>query len=423
MDSGLYAELADLGHLISHREVGLDSAATVDAVAVLEPEPIDLLSFPYEWSFSALKDAALLTLDLATAALERGMVLKDATAYNVQFRQDRPGPVFIDTLSFERYQEGEPWVAYAQFCRHFLAPLALMALVDIRLGSLLATYRDGIPLDLASRLLPRGSWFKPGLMAHLHLHAKAQSQDGNAATTAKAAKVSKLASIALIDSLRSAVKRLEWKPKGTTWAAYYSETNYSDGAMRAKHEMVGRALEGLRADFGPQASCWDLGANDGEFSRLAKEAGYRTAAFDSDPAAVEKAYRRYRESSGALPFLVDLTNPSPAGGWANQEQASLLERGPADVVLALALVHHLAIGRNVPLPMFGDLLAQLGEVAIVEFVPKADSQVQRLLRSREDIFDKYDEAGFEEAISDRFEVLSRDVVEGTCRTLYVLRRR
>lgn len=408
-ESGLHEELVEAGLLVSAERVEL--AHLEGAVAILRPEPIPTISYPYEWSFSELKDAALTTLEIARRALGKGMVLKDASAYNVQFR--RGLPIFIDTLSFEAYQEGEPWIAYRQFCGHFLAPLALMALVDVRLNSLLRTHIDGVPLDLASHLLPGTSRLKPGLAMHIHVHGKAINE--KATESVRKANISKTGLLALLDSLKGTVEGLRWEPKGTQWAEYYAETNYTDAAMTEKRRLVGSMLEGV------QGTCWDLGANTGEFSRIAAEQGLDTVAWDIDPGAAERAYAQ--KIPGVLPLLQDLSNPSPSLGWAHAERDSLEARGPADVLLALALIHHLAIGNNVPLPDVAAYFARLGKRVIIEFVPKEDSQVRRLLASRRDVFPSYDEAGFEAAFSGPFEIEVREPIAGTARTLYRLRRR
>lgn len=415
--SGLFAELVGAGLLVASESVGLDLASAPGAVAVLRPERIPFVSYPYEWSFSQLQDAALLTLDVMAKALDRGMVLKDASAYNVQFRGGKP--ILIDTLSFETYREGEPWIAYRQFCQHFLAPLALMSKVDVRLSGLLRVHLDGIPLDLAARLLPGNTKLNPGLLTHLHLHAKALARPAGEAKGA--VRVPKTGLLGLIDNLRGVTLGLKWSPEGTEWADYYGATNYTPESMGEKHRLV----EAFLVEAAPvRKTCWDLGANDGEFSRLAAAQGYDTLAWDIDPAAVEKAYRRVRSEGETrlLPLLQDLTNPSPSLGWASRERDSLTERGPAGAVMALALIHHLAIGNNVPLPWVAEYFARLGEWAIVEFVPKDDSQVIRMLAARKDVFDGYDEAGFEAAVASRFQVVRKEAIPGTKRTLYLLRR-
>ncbi len=418
VSSGLYSSLVSKGHLVEHDDVDLGLRHSGEAWRVIRPRAIPFISYPYEWSFGQLKDAALLTLRIQREALERKMSLKDASAYNVQFVGC--APVFIDTLSFEAYVEGRPWVAYRQFCQHFLAPLALMSRVDVRLGQLLRTYLDGVPLDLASRLMPWSSRLKFPLLTHLHLHAKSQARYADTPVKGSSMKVSKLSLIGLLDSLRKAIAGMEWTPAGTEWGDYYANTNYEPEAMRRKTEIVTRFLE--RID---PSTVWDLGANTGAFSRLASARGAMTVAFDIDPAAVEKNYRDgVRDGErNLLPLQLDATNPSPGLGWENTERAALVDRGPVDGVLALALVHHLAIGNNVPLDRIARFLSSLARWLVIEFVPKEDSQVQRLLASREDIFPDYTAEAFADAFRRCYTIEATEPIDGTCRTLYLMRAR
>ena len=417
--SGLYDELAGQRLMVPHRPVSLDLAASDEAAAVLEPEHIPFISYPYEWSFGQLRDAALLTLELQERALARGMTLRDASAYNVQFAEGRP--VFIDTLSFEPRKEGAPWMAYRQFCEHFLVPLALMGRVDVGLGSLLRTHLDGVPLELGDRLLGGRSWRSLGLLFHVRLHAAAQRRYRDRAPGASALRpVSARTVLGLVRSLRGAVERLRWSPAGTQWAEYTSDNNYTAEAASSKRDLVTDLLRGRGI-----RTVWDLGANTGEYSRAARAVAELVVAFDLDPAAVERNYRRVRAEGerGVLPLLMDLTNPSPALGWAHHERLSLEQRGPADALLALALVHHLAIGHNLPLGRVAEWFAGLGRTLVVEFVPKSDSQVKRLLRSRPDIFPCYTREGFESAFGTRFRIDAVHPVTGSERLIYLMTAR
>jgi ribosomal protein L11 methylase PrmA len=424
LDSGLYAELVEGRLLVPHREVSLDLAASPNAVAVLAPERVPFISYPYEWSFGQLRDAALLTLELQERALARGLTLRDASAYNVQFVAGRP--LFIDTLSFEPREPGAPWAAYRQFCEHFLVPLALMSRVDVRLSALLRTHLEGIPLDLGSRMLPRGTWLRPGLLFHVHLHAMAQrryaDRGGGAVQDAEPSAASRrgispTAATGLVRSLRSAIQSLDWTPAGTEWADYTQDNNYSTAAAESKRQAVLELVRGLEA-----RTAWDLGANTGEYSRAARQVVPSVIAFDIDPAAVERNYRRVKaeNETGIQPLLLDLTNPSPSLGWAHRERQSLAERGPADVLLALAVVHHLAIGHNLPLERVAGFLARVGRNLVIEFVPKSDSQVRRLLRDRADIFPDYTREGFEAAFRRHFRIERAVPVAESERTLYLM---
>ncbi|MBK9925605.1 MAG: class I SAM-dependent methyltransferase [Anaerolineales bacterium] len=420
MESGLYARLVKAGLLVSHEEVNVTPAESAQAFKVIQPEYVPFISYPYEWSFGLLKEAALATLSIQKRALKAGMTLKDASAYNIQFVRGKAA--LIDSLSFDIYHEGEPWVAYRQFCQHFLAPLALMSHTDVRLNQLLRVYIDGVPLDLASRLLPFASRLDFGLLTHIHLHARLQAGSADQTKPQKSASgtMTKQAMQGLIENLEATVKKLNWKPAGTEWGNYYDITNYSDKAFQHKQTLVSNWISRVAPKL-----VWDLGANDGTFSRLASDKDILAVSFDIDPAAVEQNYQKVKAKSekSIVPLLLDLTNPSPAIGWHNRERESFIERAPADLVLALALIHHLAISNNVPLPQLADFFADAGKWLVIEFVPKSDSQVQKLLTSRKDIFPNYTRESFEEAFAERFTIREKVAVEESERFLYLMEKR
>ena len=417
IETGLYDRLVEKRMLVGHREVTEPRPDSNGAYKIIAPQPIPFVSYPYEWCFGQLRAAALLTLDIALLALEYNMVLRDASAYNVQFVGYRP--IFIDTLSFGRYVDGQPWAAYRQFCSHFLAPLTLMLYGDQRIASMLRSHIDGIPLNLAVKLLPWKTRLRPGLLTHLHLHARSQERHAETRVIQRPA-FSKRALQGLLENLRSTITSGRLPIRKSAWSDYYEESSYSRIAMEGKRSQVESMIDRVTPKM-----VWDLGANTGRFGRIAAEKGITTIAFDLDPTAVEIGYRETRQAKieTLLPLVSDLTNPSPAVGWAHGERMSLRERGPADCVMALALLHHLAIGANVPLESVASFLAELGETAIVEFVPKEDSQVQRLLASREDIFPDYSQAGFEREFGSYFTVLQKEPIPDSQRTVYLMRKR
>ncbi len=417
MGSGLYDQLVKKQYLVPHKEVHQKSPWP-DAYKVIEPEVIPFISYPYEWCFSQLKDAALLTFHIQKTAMEFGMTLKDCSAYNVQFADGRP--VFIDTLSFEKYEEGQIWVPYRQACQHFIAPLALMRYTDQRLSQLLRTHLDGIPLDLASALLPFKARFNPSLFSHIFLHARSQKHFAHKKVDTKRRRISRMAFMGLVESLLGLVKNMHWRPEGTEWAAYYEDTNYSTEAFSHKKEVAQNML-----DKTDTAVLWDLGANDGMFSRIASEKGIYALSFDIDYSAVEKNYVRSRShgEKNILPLLLDLANPSPGIGWENSERMSIIQRGPADTVFAFALVHHLAISNNLPLEKIAHFLCQCCTNLIIEFVPKSDSQVQRLLATREDIFTDYSQQHFEIEFSKYFHIRSQEPIRDSKRIMYLMKKK
>lgn len=424
MESGLYKDLTTSGILIKHDEVDdeptSDFEASSNGYKTLRPELVPFISYPYEWSFSQLKDAALTTLKIQKTALEYGMTMKDSSAYNIQFLGGKP--VLIDTLSFEKYNEGDPWVAYRQFCQHFLAPLALASYRHFGLNGLLRANIDGIPLDLARTLLPIRSQLRPSMQIHVHMHGRLQEKSSRDTDTKKLrTKVFPRKSfLGLIDNLESTIKGFRWRASGTEWVDYYDDDSYTAEGISHKVELV----RGFLIDAQP-SSVWDLGANTGLYSRLASEMGINTISFDQDPAAVDLNYRKVVEDGeeGLLPLVFDLNNPSPKIGWANNERMDLADRGPADMLFALALVHHLAISGNVPLGMVAEYFSSICNWAVVEFVPKEDPKIERLLATRVDIFDEYNQTEFERNFERFFEIRSVCPIQDSLRTLYLMRKK
>jgi len=297
----------------------------------------------------------------------------------------------------------------------------LMSLVDVRLARLLDRFLDGIPLDMASALLPRTSWVRLSLALHIHLHARSIRRHAHASSerVKRSRDLGKRGLEGLIDNLESAIHRLEWTPTGTEWAGYEDVHGYSPEALSQKERLVLEILEETRPKV-----VWDLGSNTGLFSRLAARVAETIVAIDGDPAAVEILYRRIKREgeSRILPLWIDLTNPSPALGWAHSERRGLLNRGPADTILALALIHHLAISNNLPLERIATFFSDLAPHVIVEFVPKSDPQAQRLLVSREDIFPDYNRTEFERVFARSFRTVHSTQIEGTDRWIYSMVR-
>ena len=418
LGSGLYEDLVNSGLLVCHSELPESPQISPGGYKIIKPEPIPFISYPYEWCFSQLQDAALTTIRILKRALEFGMSLKDASAYNIQFLRGKP--ILIDTLSFEKYREGAPWAAYRQFCQHFLAPLALASYRDTGMGRLSQLHIDGIPLELASSLLPIRTRLKPSLQVHIHLHAKFQRNSAKQTVDRASSnrRFSRRAFSGLIDSLESAVKGLRSSPLKTEWTDYYDGDSYSQTAFNHKIELVTGFLNEIRP-----TSVWDLGSNTGEFGRLAGNLGIQTIAFDQDQASVEQSYKTSvdRNETNVLPLVLDLLNPSPKIGWANSERMDLIDRGTPDMLMALALIHHLAIAQNLPLGMIADFFRKMCQWAVVEFIPKSDQKVALLLANRKDIFPGYTQQNFEAEFSRGFEIQLAQRIMDSERTLYLMR--
>lgn len=419
MTSGLYDCLYNKKQLVGIKEV---TPLSKGAYKLLEAEKINFISYPYEWSFSAYKDAALLTLKIQKQALLHGMSLKDASAYNVQFQSGKP--IFIDTLSFEKLDETLPWKAYKQFCQHFLAPLALMSYKDVHLSALMKQYIDGIPLDLTARLLP--FWVRPGIFINVRLNARFQDKykdSGDIAAGQMRHNMSKEKHIALVEGLYNLIANLKKPNSHTEWENYYDITNYTEEAFEEKKKCITKYMKALSS----VKQIIDLGANNGYFTRVALESypDAHALAFDIDVNAVEKNYNAIRKNNetNLLPLVLDLLNPSPAIGWANQERKNILERANADVVLALALIHHLCLSSNIPFDYAAQYLSLLAPYLIIEFISKEDTQVQKLLASREDIYSWYQQNEFEKAFTHYYEIIQQEKIKGSCRTIYLLKRK
>lgn len=422
--SGLLDVLCDQGLLIRHVDVETSLSPDLSAYKVIQPEFIKPWVFPYEWPFSQLKDAAIATLNIQTLAMKHGMRLKDASAYNIQFIRNRP--VFIDTLSFEKHAPGDHWPAYRQFCQQFLGPLVLMANRDIRLNGLSRNFIDGPPLDLVSKLLPISTWLSPSLLLHLHIHARAQAKyaDSYKASNDRLRKrpLPSNGLEGLLNNLAAVVRKTRWQPQGTEWADYYeSNNNYSNETFAAKKQMVEHYLQLVPG----RGTATDLGCNAGEFSRLAARYFQKVIAADIDPAAVERLYLHCKAEriENISPIVLDLSNPSPSIGWGNLEREGFFTRCRSDLTMSLALLHHLAISNNVPFERIAELYQGISDWHIIEFVPKDDSQVRKLLASRNDVFPNYNQLGFERSFGALFDIVESNVIPGTSRRLYLMRRR
>ena len=421
-----YAEAIASGAVVGTERIDdVDAEALGDDwAAVLRHERIPFISYPYEWSFEMLRDAAKLQLDLTAAALAEDLTTKDATSYNVQFVGSRP--TFIDLGSFERLRGAEPWYGYRQFCQLFLFPLMLQAFKDLPFQPWLRSSIDGISPTEARNAMSRWDIVSPrrkGTMLHVSLHARADRKHANTDRDVKAdlekAGFKKEITVNQVKGLRRVVESLRWKQADSEWSGYSERGHYTDADLTAKSEFV-TAVTGER----PRGLVVDLGANDGHFSRLALEAGAGyVVAVDADPLVVDTLYRSLRDEGNEriLPLTMNLANPSPATGWRGVERQAFLGRGQPDLVLALAVIHHLAISANVPLGEFLAMVADLGGESVVEFPTPDDPMVHKLLRNkRTGVHDDYTVEMFEREVESRFDVRQREILPSRTRILYHL---
>lgn len=422
-DKGIFDKLVNAGLLLSHREVDKCGFAPEGTVYCLNHPRLPMISYPYEWPFSMLKDAALIHLDAMEVLIPEGFWLRDASTFNVQY--DGRGLRLIDTLSVGRRTPESPWAGYGQFCSHFLAPLAIAAYRDIRTLSLWRNYMDGYPLDLASSLLPFKRRYQPRLFIHLNLHARFQEfAEGkkfiDKPHSLKKARVTDLALMALVRSLRRTVEGIKWRRTFGIWQDYKKIRPYLEGEVARKSGYVERVVERIRP-----AVVWDLGGNTGEFSMIAASRGAFVVSIDKDPACTEYLYHRACREKGTgriLPLTMDLANPSPGLGWDGRERLSLKERGSADLVLALALIHHLVFSCNVPLPLIARWFGEITEYLLVEFIPPSDPMVKKLVINRADGQLPYSMDAFRSSFGGLFDFIDQTRLSND-RTLFLCRRK
>jgi hypothetical protein len=416
ISSGLYDKLIAEGLLVSHEEVDINEYTTnADCYKIIKPQAIPFISYPYEWCFEQLREAALLTLRIQKIAFDHGMILKDASAYNIQYNGVQP--ILIDTLSFSRYQEGSPWPGYRQFCQHFLAVLALMKFTDSRTSLLLKSFIDGIPLDLAARLLPMKTRWRFSLLTHIHLQARSIKRHETGSKIAmRPPRISKYSFSALIDHLETSIKALARTSVTSEWADYYDATNYSAAGIESKQKIVKAFVQDI-----PAALAWDLGANNGKFSRILSDKGIYTVSADLDHEAVQKNFllARSQSSINILPLVLDITNPTAAIGWRNAERKQWDKRKNPDLILALALIHHLCFSHNIGFDSIASYFKSLCKALIVEFVPPDDSQVALLPKPNTQIAHDYSEHNFESVFAKYFDLEKKTTVEGSKRQIYL----
>ncbi|NKB58336.1 MAG: class I SAM-dependent methyltransferase [Alphaproteobacteria bacterium] len=421
-DSGLLTGLVAAKRVIGIEEVTPDLLDDVDAKYLLEHPVLPFISYPYEWCFSALRAAALLQLDLLMEALAYDVTLSDASAYNVQFRG--PAPVFIDALSFCRYQEGDYWTAHQQFCMHFLNPLLLTALRGVGFNAWLRGNLEGIRADELNQLLAWHQKLNWRIMTHVVLPVRfqANARGGRNARIdqVKERRLPRASFRLMIDGLRNWVARLTpAKNMQSVWRNYASDNSYDSDAAEAKADFTRRFAATVKPEM-----LWDIGCNTGVYTEIALKAGAREAVgFDTDMGAIEGAFARANENGlPFLPLIMDAADPSPGRGWRGIERKSLADRANANGLLAYAVLHHLVIGRNIPLPEVVAWLIGLAPQGVIEFVEKEDPMVREMLRIREDIFADYDRESFLSDVRAHAEIVETNEVIENRRLLVWYRR-
>ena len=419
INSGCYDQLVEKQWLVSHEELVKNFTGSRDWYKTLKPQRVPFISYAHEWCFDLLKDAAILTLQLAKECTQFGIILKDATPFNIQWLDGRP--VFIDTLSFERYDASQPWIAYRQFCESFLSPLLLMHYSHQPLQPFLSAYPDGIPLSITRSLLPWRSKFSFYTYLHIHMHDRLASRNtGKEIHPQNSGTFSEKKFHRLLDSLQSLILSLQWKGDATTWDQYYDEANQRDDYVLLKKKVI---IEWL-SELPETLSGVDLGANEGAFSFLLAAKNIRIIAADSDHSPINKLYRKIKQEKekNILPLLIDLANPSSSTGLNNKERISFIDRTNCNLGFALALIHHLAIGKNIPFEKLAEFFANLADHFIIEFIPKTDKKVKFMLQQKKDIYNNYNEENFVHSFEKYFSIHKKHEIGNSGRILYMMKR-
>jgi SAM-dependent methyltransferase len=396
---------------------GLPLQQTARWAAVLRHDPIPFVSYPYEWPFSALRDAALLQLRLLSEALSENMILKDASSFNIQWQGIRP--IFIDIPSFETWVPGEPWAGYRQFCQLFLYPLMLQAYKNVPFHHWLRGHIDGIEPEVMAGLISWRDLLRPGVLLHVSLHARLQrffeKSTGSVKSELQDSGFARELILNNVSRLKKLVERLCWKQTRSVWTSYDSEHRYAEEDRLTKESFVRRAAA---TRHWPLA--WDLGCNVGTYSRILADHADYVVAMDADHPAVDQLYRclRQEQTENILPLVINLADPSPSLGWAGRERKDLPARGTPHLILCLALLHHMVIQANIPLDSFISWLRSLGSALVIEFVCREDPMVQRLLRNKTDEYADYDLEYFERVLQRHFRIISREKLPCSTRILF-----
>ena len=417
MNSGLYQLLTNKSYLIPHSEIDDNFTASPEWYKTIQPELIPFISYPYEWCFDQLKDAALLTLAVQRAAIDHGMILKDATPLNIQFRKGRP--VFIDTLSFEVYNPSMPWVAYRQFCECFLFPLYLEHYLKIDVQKILSTYLDGIPVEITSKMLPIKSGFNLGVWLHVHLQNNVRTTPEGTGREQQG-KFDKKKMLNLVSHLESIIHRFtSQKGAASTWSNYYDKTILGKEYLQAKEDLFLEFTNNIEP-----SKVMDIGGNDGYFSRLLAKRNFEVVTIDNDSQSISNLYQNIKKENipNILPLIIDISNPSPALGFDQRERLSFEQRFRVDFVLALALIHHLALTKNLPLQDIAAYFHSVAPLLLIEFVPKSDDKVKEMLAGRKDIFPDYTIDNFEQQFSEYYTIINKQMIPGTERVLFLMKR-
>jgi len=427
LEEGFFKKAISSGEVVRTQEIEAPEVPVSSSFSdqpwarFFDHQPISMVTYPYEWTFSMLQDAAALQLKLVEVSLENGWTLKDATPYNIQFEGSKP--VFIDVASFQPWVEGEPWVGYRQFCAMFLAPLMLRNYLGVDHAQFLRSSLEGVSSIDAAKLLRGTARFRRGVLSHIVFPASVErsilkrERDDVPAKRRDARTHSRAMVIGLVQSLRRLVSRFDARIAHTDWSEYDTTHTYAEPDFEKKKAFVER-----HAAQKKRHSIWDIGCNTGTFSRICAPFAEQVLAIDGDHDAVEKLYLAERDNrdSNILPLVMDLANMSPGQGWAGQERKAFTDRGKPDLIVCLALIHHIRISANIPISKYLDWLASLGCDVVIEFVDRHDEMVIKLLTNKKEQYGDYSRTTFEHSLARHFSVKESEELKEGRRVIYML---
>ncbi len=422
---GVWKKLEEAGLAITSRRCDLDEMKSFELPeecrAVIEVQKVPFISYPYEWSFEMLRRAALTHLDILKELVPKGWILKDSSAYNYQFFG--PQCRLMDLMSVEQRMPHESWLGYTQFCCHFLNPLLIASCLKQEPYALLRGRLDGIPVEMADAMVSFWQQWKTG--AWIHIRVQAMLQRGTKDKVSERDLFRDLPDqkemiLALVARMRKLIVRLQNPQSTSVWMDYEQQHNYTDEGRRVKEMVLRDCVTKLKPEL-----VFDLGANIGEFSRIAAEHAQQVVSFDLEGRVIDRLFQRMiaEKQQRILPLVMDLTNPSQDQGFAGKERKAWNHRGGPDLLIAFAVLHHMAIHANVPVKLMIEWLYDLKVPHLmIEFVPREDVMVRQLLKNRKDVYEDYTVDRFEEEVIARFKIVERIPIPSSPRFIFHLNR-
>jgi 2-polyprenyl-3-methyl-5-hydroxy-6-metoxy-1,4-benzoquinol methylase len=416
LQSNLYQHLTEKKWLVKHVPVNENFTDSAEWFITLKPEKVPFISYPYEWSFDMLKDAALLTLDINKTAIEHGMILKDATPFNIQFTG--VAPIFIDTLSFEKYNETLPWNAYKQFCECFLFPLMLSNYTKLEGQKFLSVYPDGLPINIVAAVLPFSGKWNINVWLYVYLQKNISHRAlGSANTMKTSGKFNKKKMLDLLNGLYGYIKTLRFQHK-QTWDDYYTTTIRGDGYLEEKEKIVKKFIQDLKLE-----RVLDIGTNDGKFADIVAGNAVYVLATDVTSNCINQLYlkQKHKPLKTLLPLVIDIANPTAAIGFLNKERQSFLQRLDVEMVLALAVIHHLHFSNSIPLQKQAEFFSTIAKkYLLIEFVPFEDEKVKIITGRKQTDGHPYGISLFESLFSEKFIIEKKESLTNG-RILYLMK--